>query len=90
LTNRVTGRIHHVVEGYGAHVSADTVAYADFPIHRDSGSVDTEGFWRINWSPYFVFVMFAGYLAFSLKIRVYWQKQFTTLVLNWADIKGFF
>jgi hypothetical protein len=34
--------------------------------------------------------MFAGYLAFTLKIRVYWQKQFTILVLNRADIKGFF
>jgi hypothetical protein len=90
LAYRVTGSIHHVVEGYWAHVGADAVSDADIPIHRRSSPVDTKGLWRIYWAPYFVAVMFVSCLAFSLKIRVYWQKQFTTLVLKRADIKGFF
>jgi hypothetical protein len=90
LPNRVTGRIDHVVERYWANVGADAVSDADIPIYRDVGSVDSQCFRGIDWAPYFVAVMFACYLAFTLKIRVNWQKQFTKIVLKRADIKGFF
>lgn len=78
LTKRMPRRIHHVIEGHGADVCADAVSHADIPIDRCKRSVNTQHLRRLDGTPHFMAVVFTDYLVFTLKIRIYRQKQFTT------------
>ena len=79
LRKRITRRVNHVIERDWTNIGTGAVSNADIPIYCDICSVDSQGFGRVDRSPNFVLVMFTGYLAFGLKIRVYRQKQFTTI-----------
>ncbi len=79
-------RFTPVIEGHWAHVDAYAVAGADFPIQGNVGSVDRQLGW-VRVAPDFVAVMFACNLSFGFKIRVNWQKQFTTSRLESENIR---
>jgi hypothetical protein len=71
----VAGYINHIIKGNGANICTDAVSNAGVPVYRRCGSMYSKFCRGLDGSPGFVAVMFAYDLAFSLKIRVYWQNN---------------
>lgn len=71
----VPRRVNQLIQRNRANVYAYSVSDTGVPVYGAGCSVNTELLRGYDGSPNFVSVMFANYLAFCLKIRVYRQKS---------------
>jgi hypothetical protein len=82
----VSRRISPFIKRNRADIDAYAISDADIPIHRRGCSMNPKLLRRLDGPPDFVAVMFAYDLAFSLKIRVNWQKISPINLLGSEDI----
>ena len=74
---RMPRSVSPVKQCHGADFYADAVSGADFPVNCNVGSMDAKLLRRLYRSPYIMAVVLVNYLAFLLKIGIYWQNCFT-------------